>query len=65
MRTMTTAQKLQRLEEEVAHLKDLFSALVPLDAEGVYTDAFVRDMRRAANEKATGEYSGKGSLLHL
>ena len=65
MQLMTTAQKLQKLEREVAELRQLFGALVPLDREGEYRASFVANMQRLATEKPAGRFSQKGDLLAL
>ena len=65
MQVMTTADRIKLLEKEVTVLKSLFSALVPLDKEGVYKESFLKKTKSAAAEKAIGEYAGKGSLLDL
>ncbi len=62
---MTTLQKITQLEMEVTHLKSLFSALIPLDKEGVYKDTFVQDMKQKMREKVEGTFSKKGDLLKL
>ena len=62
---MNTLQKITQLEKEVTHLKSLFSAIIPLDKEGVYKDTFVRNMKRTMHEKAEGTFSKKGDLLKL
>jgi len=62
---MTTLQKIEKLEKEVTNLKSLFSAIVPLDREGVYRDVFVRKMKQTVQEKAVGAFTKKGDLLKL
>ncbi len=60
---MTTAQKLSQLETEVRELRQLFSALVPLDFEGNYKDSFIKQIKKTRVEKHSAVYTGKGSLL--
>jgi len=62
---MTTAQKISKLEQEVRELRELFSALVPLDTEGEYKASFVRTLDKTVAEKPVGTYEGRGSLLKL
>ena len=60
---MTTAQKISKLESEVRELRQLFSALVPIDTEGKYKNSFVKELKKNRSEKSVATYSGKGSLL--
>ena len=62
---MTTVEKLSQLETEVRELRQLFSALVPLDLEGNLKDSFVKQIKKTRTEKHIAVYTGKGSLLKL
>ena len=59
---MTTAQKISQLETEVQELKTLVSALIPYDADGVYTASFERTVTKLSAEPAAGTYTGRGSI---
>lgn len=66
MSTKTIEKELTSLKQEVASLRSLVISIVfakVKDPEGEYKPQFVKEVLSAIQEKATYEYTGKGSLL--
>lgn len=66
MSTKTFEKELTSLKQEVASLRSLVISVVFAkvnDPEGEHKPKFVKDVLLAVQEKATHEYTGKGSLL--
>ncbi len=65
--TMTTKameKTIRILSKEVNTLRSFFiDAINSRDDEGAYKAVFVREVLKAAKQKAAFQYSGKGSLL--
>lgn len=56
-------KKIAVLEQEVALLRAGLISLLGEDAEGVYRPEFVRDLLRAAQEKATETFRDEETFL--
>jgi len=54
---MTTEQKIQKLEKEVAELKSVVLSLIPLDKEGEYKDSFLPGLKKAEKSDRVGTFS--------
>lgn len=66
MSTKTIEKKLNVLSREVASLRSLVIRVViekVNDPEGQYKPKFVKEILKAAKEKNSYEYAGRGSLL--
>lgn len=68
---MSTQVVIRKLNKDVAELKDdvrkmkKFIFATFQDPEGEYRPEFVKRMKKAAKEKPTYQYTGRGSFLRL
>lgn len=65
MSTKALEKLVRNLSKEVVQLRSFVISVAGKDPEGSYRPEFMRKIKKAALEKATFEYTGRGSLLKL
>lgn len=65
MTTKTIVKQINNLSQEVNIIRSFIIGIAGKDPEGEYRSEFVKRIKKAALEKPTYSYKGRGSLLRL